>query len=211
MSDGGMNSDGMTPGEKNFPEGNASKKDTQEEHILRDPVFHYSREHRLSRASSAVQDLYDGKPIRPSLSRTLFATKGNVFIFASIILICAMFGIASRFSGRSAPGVRLGGNSVALTIVREEGVLILSMVKNAPKSGEFYTGEIDIAVSPVMSKSSEGEVPREIPDVFVHRIYFHPVDTESFSVSLPFEENNFIVLIKAGDEQKAVRVSVRRN
>ena len=170
--------------------------------VERDLVFYYSREHRLSRASPAVRALNDGKPVRPSLSKRLFATKGNMMVFIAIALVTA-FGFASRFAGRT-PGVKLGGNTIALTILREEGILILQMVKSLPKSGEAYIGEVDIAVSPVMSKSKE-----EIPKAFFHRVSFRPVESEAFSVSLPFEENDLIVLLSINGEQKSIRIKVK--
>ena len=173
-----------------------------EDNVEKDPVFYYSREHRLSRASPVVRALNDGKFIKPSLSRRLFANKGNMMVFIAIVLV-TVFGLASRFSGKE-PEMKLGGNTIAVTIIREEGILILRMIKNLPKSGEAYMGEVDIAVSPVMSKQED-----EIPPVFFHRVSFRPIDSEAFSISLPFEKNDFIVLLSINGEQKSMRIKVK--
>lgn len=169
----------------------------------RDPVYYYSREHRLNRASPAVRALNDGKPIKPSLKRTLFGSRGNIMVFASIVAICFMLNMVSRISNRDS-GVKLGGNTVALTILREEGIAVLTIIKNVPKGGEAYTGEVDIAVSPVMPKSKAEEIP-----VFSHRIFFNPVDAETFSVALPFEKNDFVALLSTGDERKSIKLKAR--
>jgi len=124
-------------------------------------------------------------------------------VFIAIVLVFA-FGFASRFTGRE-PEVKLGGNTIALTIIREEGISFLEIAKILPKSGEAYVGEVDIAVSPVMPKSKADEAPPP----FLHRVSFRPVDSENFTVSLPFEESDFIVLLRAGSEQKTIRVKAR--
>ena len=92
-------------------------------------------------------------------------------------------------------------------MVREEGIPLLEIVKNAPKSGEVYIGGVDIAVSPVMPKSKDNEVT-EIPPMFVHRILFNPVDSEIYSFALPFDGNDFFVVFTTGDERKSIRISV---
>ena len=180
-----------------------------DDNVERDAVFYYSRERRLERASQTVRDLHDGKPIRPSLSKTLFATKGNVLVFATIVIF-TVFGLTSRMVGRERDSVRavsLGRNSLALTIVPVEGALVMGMIKTVPKSGEFYTGAVDIAVSPATSSTKDGEQPQS-PPVFTHRIFFNPVQSEHYQVSLPFEGTGFILLINTGEEQKSVRLNV---
>jgi hypothetical protein len=170
----------------------------------KDIVYYYSRERRLSRASPEVQALNDGIPIRSSLSKTLFATKANRLVFFSIVVIIAVSSLASRFSrtDSGAKGVKLGENTLALTLRPVEGALILGIIKNAPQSGEFYAGFVDIAVSPVQRK---GETAEALP-VFNHRISFAPVEAEVFQAVLPFGGTDFLILLRAGDEQKAVRL-----
>ena len=172
-----------------------------------DTVFYYSREHRLSRASAGVQTMNDGKPIRPSLSRTLFATGANRMIFFVIIFAFLAFALASRFSGRDN-GVSLGGNTLAVTITSEEGILLLGLVKTMPKTGEAYVGAVDLSVSPILPQTKDGEAPK-IPPPFIHRIFFNPVESETFQVSLPFDGNDFLVILKSDSEQKSQRIKVK--
>jgi hypothetical protein len=171
----------------------------------REPVFYYSREHRLRRASPELLALNDGKAVRPSLRKTLFANKGNVLVFITIVVF-SILGMATSFMGRE-PKLKLGGNTIALTVVREEGVLIMEIVKSFPDTGEAYIGEVAIAVSPVISKSQAVEDV----NLFTHRVIFHSVDSESFFISLPFDENNLMVILRTNnDEQKAVKIKVKK-
>lgn len=169
------------------------------------PVFYYSRERRLNRASPIVRSLNEGKTIRPSLSKSLFATRGNMFIFASVILILAVSGLAFRFSRADRGGISLGKNSISVIITQEEDILFLDIIKKAPKNGDAYTGPVEIAVSPVMPKTQDG-TEQEIPPVFSHRIIFRPVDSEISRTSLPFEGSNFFVILRTPDEQKSLRL-----
>ena len=191
----------------------ADKEDSKSEektreNIERDAVFHYSREHRLEKASPDVIAMNDGKMIRPSLSKTLFATRANRLVFV-VIVVFFVFALGIRFASRAEDkGMKFGGNILGLTIEKEEEVLILGIVKQAPKSGEIYIGEVDIAVSPVTPKPKEGE-EAEIAPTFTHRITFNPLDTETYHLSLPFEGKDFIVMLRGRDEQRSVRLRVK--
>ena len=181
-----------------------------DDNVPRDTVYYYSRERRLSRASPAVQKMNDGKPIRPSLSKTLFATRAHKLLFFAIILCCLTFSLAFRFSAREK-GVELGGNTLALSIIPIEEMMVLGIVKGMPKSGEVYIGPVDIAVSPMMPKPKEGEGREDSgaaapAPVFAHRIFFNPVESETYSLSLPFEGNDFLVILKTDTENKSLRL-----
>ena len=189
-----------------FPEEKA------DDEIEREPVYYYNRERRLSRASRRVRDFNVERPTQRGLTKSIFGFKGNILILASILMICAMFAISSRFSGDGST-VKLGENSVTLNIIKEEGIQILSIEKKGPKKGEAYSGEVDIAVSPVMSNYNEN-VSIASPDnlnVFAHRIFFHPVEFEIFSFSMPFDVdvdgNEYYVVLKTNDEIKSIKIS----
>jgi len=169
--------------------------------INRDIVYYYSREHRLNMSSPIVQGMYEKKSTRPGLSFSLFGSRPNLMLFVSIILICIMFGIASRAAGSRV--IKLGGNTVDMVILREEGPQILKITKKAPASGETYLGQVDIAVSAAHPKQDADE---EALPAFTHRIEFKPFVTETFRVSLPFDEDDFFVVLKTSDEQKSMRV-----
>jgi len=191
--------------EKKIPEIPESVRDNPN----MDTVFHYSREHRLSRASAGVHQMNDGKPVRPSLSKTLFATRGHKLLFTVIIFTFVVFGFASRFAGKGM-SVKLGGNKVVLAVASVEGTLVLEINKETPDSGEFYIGTVDIAVSAIMPKPKEGEERKENPS-FTHRITFNPTESENFTLSLPFAGNDFFVILKTVDEAKSVRLRTKKN
>ena len=172
-------------------------------------IFYYSRERRLERASPEVQSLNDGNYVRPTLGKVLFGTRGNVIMFLSFVVIC-VFGVAISFFTRETPpgsAMTIGRNSLTVVILRVDEVLILGITKNAPESGEFYTGEVDIAVSPAVPRASGGEIPEET-QVFSHRVLFRPTVIETFYISLPFEGDDFILVLRAGDEQRSIRLRV---
>jgi hypothetical protein len=183
--------------------------------IDREIVYYYSREKRLNRASPSVSDLNEVKPKQKGSSSSVFPRRSNLITFVTIIMIFVMFNVISRLS-REAPNVLLGGNRIEAKIFREEGSQVLEIIKSLPKEGEFYTGYVDIIVSPVEKKLKKGEVPPEepavdppVPKKFLHRINFNAVDTETYRVSLPFEENDFYVIFLNPGEQKSLRVKTR--
>ena len=174
----------------------------------RDPVFYYSRSSRLNRSN-------DEQPNRRRPVKTSVAARANIMVFASIIVICVMFGISSRMSAKQ--DFILGANTLNLKVVEEEGVLILNIKKKAPKSGEVYIGAVDISVSQVEAMENPtaettnapvGGAPIGAAFVFSHRITFNPVAAETYRVSLPFEGSDFFVTLKAADEQKSIRIKL---
>jgi hypothetical protein len=177
-----------------------------DENIEREPEFYYSREHRLDKASSAVRGLYDNNSIKKSTAKNLFGSRGNVMLFIMIIITCLMLSFFSRYLQTSAD-VKLGGNTVKMSILKEEDVLILDIIKQGPETGNAYAGEVEIAVSPVVSKFNEGETP----PVFFHRFVFNPAGYESFQILLPFgiAEKNFLILLRTSEEQKSLKLSVK--
>ena len=194
----------MTGNTENQGEG---KPITIEDNGRRDTVFHYSRERRLSRATPEVQALNEGQGVRQSLLRIIFSNKANRMLLFAILFIFAASTLASRFMGGQGASegqfqaVRLGGNTLALAILPVEQTLFLILSKSTPETGEFYTGPVDIAVSPVQPGAG-----RETPEVFTHRIFFNLVESEMFQISLPFEETDFFVVLRAGEEQRTLRL-----
>ena len=177
--------------------------DKNSDNVQKDPVFYYSREHRLSRASPIVQSMNESKSKKSGLLNSFFGNKANVMAFFTIVLICLIFIFGSRFSVRES-AVKLGGNTVALTVLSGEATF-LKITRKAPKSGEIYIGPVDLAVSPVVPGPKEGEAKEE-PRVFTHRIYFNLIESEIYQISLPFAGNDFLVLLRTDSEQKSVRV-----
>ena len=170
----------------------------------REPVNYYSRERRLSRASPVVQALNTEKARQPGLFNSLFGNKANLMLFVTILIICVGFGLGSRYAGKNQ-GLKIGGNTVALVIHPEQGSLVLGIIKNAPKSGEAYIGEVDIAAYPALPESQKGKAP----PVITYRIVFNPVDSETYRLSLPLEGTDFFVVLKAGEEQKSIKINIK--
>ena len=162
----------------------------------RDPVFYYSRERRLSRASETVRNMNKENKRRGFLG--LFGSKGNILIFICIVLIIAMAGLG-RYIHRRNEGLNLEGNILSLSIVRQGEEMALGLLKTVPRSGEFYVGEVEILVSPAAAEPNESEV-------FVHLIFFNPVDSETFILPLPFDGDDFFVILRTGNEQRAIRL-----
>ena len=169
-------------------------------------VFYYSREHRLSRASPAVQAFNETGAARPGIIQRIFVTRRNALMFVPIILICVVIALANNI-GRIEKNVKLGGNNLTAVITRMEGTLILDVIKKAPKTGEYYYGAMDISVLPVKPKSGEGDTA-ELPPAFSHRILLTAADSETFSISLPFDENEFVVLFRSMNEFKSLKLKV---
>ena len=163
----------------------------------KDPVFYYSRERRLERSSQTVRDIYSEKKRRGLVA--LFGSKGNVLIFVCIILIIGMTAMASNITKRNE-GITLGRNTLAITLVHEEGLMVLGLIKSAPRSGEFYIGDVDIIVS------HTGETQEE--ERFIYQITFNPLESETFVIPLSIVENDVFVTLRTPEEQRAIRLQV---
>jgi hypothetical protein len=168
-------------------------------------VFYYSREHRLKRASPRVRALYDEGSSNPGLVKNMIGRKSNLFLLVSILMVCVMLALSSRVPGEK--GVNLGGNTVALTIARNAGgALSMSIQKTAPSSGEAYTGAVGIAVSPVISKEDTGKAP----EIYTEKFFFTPAEKEDYRFELPFEGENFLVVLQTEHERKGLRIKAKK-
>jgi hypothetical protein len=198
--------DGIMSDDKKNEENKKYTLVRMDENIEREPVFYYSREHRLSRASPSVRELNDSKFGKMSTAKRLFGSRGNVMTFALIVISCIMISFLSKYS-QAKTNVKLGGNTVVMTILKEEETLIMDITKQGPKTGAAYAGDVEIAVSPVMSKLNQGETP----PVFYHRVYFSQAGYENFQISLPFDidESVFILLLITANEQKSVKLRAK--
>jgi len=184
-----------------------------DENIEQEPVFYYSREHRLERASQRVRELNSGEFGKMSMTKRLFGSRGNVMTFIMVVITFFMLNFVSKYS-RATTDVKLGGNTVTMAILKEEDTLILDISKQGPKTGVTYSGEVEIAVSPtkVKSKVKSESNGGETPPVFFHRVYFSQAGYENYQILLPFEsnENEFILLLITADEQKSVKLRAKQ-
>jgi len=122
-----------------------------------------------------------------------------------------MISFFSRYTQANS-SVKLGGNTVELSIQKEEGISILDITKQGPKTGVAYYGEVEVAVSPATEKSGSKSNEGETPPVFYHRVYFTTAAYEIFQISLPFDidKNEFILLLKTADEQKSAKLRAKQ-
>jgi hypothetical protein len=179
-------------------------------------VYRYSREHRLARASSAVQELNDGKPVKAGFVRRTAGTKGTLFMLAAVLIICVTSIFISRSSRIDSGEFLLGENTVSFRIenFRDENTggdsLILHINKKAPKTGSgaegVYTGAVDLAISPVTAGSAEDG---EAAPVMNHRIFFTFNNNETYSAALPFGGERFLIVIQTESECVVRRISAR--
>jgi hypothetical protein len=166
-------------------------------------VYYYSRARRLERASPAVRELNEPAPARrPSLFGTLTATKPLTFLFMSIVIIVIGIFITSHFSSRNDRST-LGGNALTLSAMRFEGSSYIVIKKKALEKTAAYTGIVDIAVS-VYVKSGE-EAPGKLP-LANRSIYFSPETEEEYRLTVPFEAQELLFLMRAGEEYLSLRV-----
>jgi hypothetical protein len=183
---------------------NMSEEDKSQEKNYepdRDIIYYYSREHRLDKASKAVRDFNEGSAGRQGFIKTFVKNKGNVLVLFTIVMISVMIMIYNFTSGSAETSLTLGNNSVTISIVEEESVLVLSIVKTVPGGKDVYTGAIDIAVSPVLP---EGE---GIP-ALIHRIFFSLNTPETYYIVLPFEAARIMVILQT--EYETVARTIRR-
>jgi len=178
-----------------------------DENIEQEPVFYYSREHRLERASPRVRELNSGEFGKMSATKRIFGSRGNVMTFIMIIITFFMLSFVSKYS-QATTNVKLGGNTVSLAIQKDEETLVLEITRQSPKTGAANAEEVEIAVSPTNVKS---KAKGETPPVFYHRIYFSQAGYENYQISLPFDinENEFILLLKTAEEQKSVKLRAK--
>jgi hypothetical protein len=176
--------------------------------VSQDIVFHYSRERRLERASQTVKELNTVSPSRRGFIKTVAGSKGNFLMLLSIVIVCVTMLIGSRIQGRNVLGFELGENTVSLAVRKSGDGLALFIDKKAPKEGGGYSGVVDIAISPQAVKPAPGETS-ETPPILTHRIFFSLAEKEEYSVALPFDGSDFIVIIQTDNERLSRRLKVK--
>jgi hypothetical protein len=168
----------------------------------REVIYHYSRDHRLARASEAVRALNDeAPPPRPNLFRTLTATKPLALLFITIIIMVVFISLATLLTA-SDGGIVLGGNTLTVSALRFQGTTYLKMKKTCKEDDRAYTGAVDVAVSTVQS----GTEKSESPPIAARRIFFSLNPEEEFRFSVPFEAPELLLLVQSETEQRTFKV-----
>ena len=156
-----------------------------------DIVHYYSREHRLRNASPLIREQNEKTKSRPGFLRSIAGSKGNVFILISILIICFMYFMGSRNTGKQEAAIILGGNKIAVTVHDEASVPVLVLEKTI-QTKSAYTGSVDITVLP--------ELSGEDAQVMAHRVNFTEQQKETFYVTLPFEGARFAIVLRTQNE-----------
>jgi hypothetical protein len=165
-----------------------------------EPVFYYSRERRLERASKAVQAINKpGPAMKGGLVRVLFATRSGTLLFITIVILC-IFMLFIYYTRDRNSGVKIGGNSVSVSALRYSGSTYVE-IKKKGLGDDYYTGTVDLAVS-IPQKLIAGE---EAP-IVNRRIFFTLEEQEEFRFSLPFDAPELILLMQAGNEIKTFQI-----
>jgi hypothetical protein len=160
-----------------------------------DATFHYSRNHRLERASRDVEDLNGGTVRKPSVFGIFRSSRSHGVLFISIIVLCAFITIIARLNGGSV--YKLGGNKLTASAMRYEGSTFIVFKKTFTEGA--YTGPVDIAVSPPITEGSSA------PAVFTWRVYFTPED-EDFPFSIPLTTQSLTALLRTETENVGMTI-----
>ena len=166
-----------------------------------DLVFYYSKEQRQRRISAAELEKNANK--KPGLVKSLTGGRGNFFLLISIILICVMYFLGIRISNsRGNASFNLGGNTVALAVLEEEAILFLSIKKTIPARRKAYIGPVDISASPALSIGGEYNFVNQ-------RIFFGENKQEAFRLSLPFDSEELILILRTENETVTRTIKAR--
>ena len=154
-------------------------------------IFHYNRERRLASAPQSVKDIYkEEKKSSFGLFSALVADRPRRILFFMIILLCAMIFILSRL-GFFDTSLLLEGNKIEITGAFFEKTTIVILRKTV-RDQDFYTGAVDVAVSPSYSADSDID---QIP-VFYHRIFFTMENDEVYRFAVPYDSPELLMVLQ---------------
>ena len=167
--------------------------------------FYYNREHRLAKAPKDVQDLYkEKKSMRFGFLGILVADPPRKIMFFTIILMCLLIWLLS-FLGFITSPFNLDGNLVSISASFYEDTTIVVINKKL-KGMNAYTGAVDIAISVPLSAAQEDAAAQDennLP-VFYHRIFFSLDKEEHYTVVVPFESPELLIVLQT--EKKSIKV-----
>ncbi|GHV76689.1 hypothetical protein AGMMS49942_15100 [Spirochaetia bacterium] len=184
----------------------------------RDLVFYYNRERRLERASPAVRALNGPEPmVKGGFVRSLTSTKSNLLLLVSILIIMAFIMVFSAIQGGDLRGplrfrngpLTLGGNTLRISAGKAgtgssaESFIVINK-RIAPREENPYTGDVYVAVSPVL-RSAKKLAPEDIP-VFTAQVFFTLEQEEEYRLVLPFTAEDYLLLFQVGGERVTARV-----
>lgn len=170
-----------------------------------EPVFYYSRERRLERASAELRAFNEGSgtPLPRGFFRILAANKSQAMVFVSIVIISVVMALTSLFYSSRGKAL-LGGSALAVSALRYQGSTILVIKKELKDERDPYAGAVDVGVSPVRSEE-ERAAGIDAP-VFARRIFFTLEKNEEYRISVPFEGEELLLLFQAEEKRITLRV-----
>jgi hypothetical protein len=182
---------------------NAGIPTDDERGVQKEPVFYYSRERRLEKASKAVRALYDPLPTKkPNLFRSLTATRPLAMLFGSIVVLSIMTMILSIYGGAEDSRV-LDGNRVSAAAMKYQGTTFLVIQKTVKNRRNAYSGPVDILVTPEMESGQLESGYSTAP----YRVFFSIKIEEEFRYSVPFEADS--LSIRLWNEKGDIELKVK--
>jgi len=169
-----------------------------------DLVFYYNREQRLSKAPQHVRDLYkEKKPNRLGFLGVLVGDRSRKMLFFTIILLCALIWLFSFLGFLDSP-YNLDGNLVKVSASVYENTTIV-VINKRNKSMGAYTGAVEAAISvPAPSQEGAGEQTEFNAPVFYHKIFFTNEKEERYSIAVPFESPELLIVLAT--EKKSIKL-----
>jgi hypothetical protein len=153
-----------------------------------EPVYYYSREHRLQRASQKVKDFNAHlRKGRPNVFASLTSTRSNTVLLITIMLMCVCIALLSRLT-REISTYTLAGTSISATAKRSGTTIYLDITK----VGSAYIGAVTV-----------GCAARSEPDALtVQKIFFTPDEEETFHLSFPFQDSHILIVLQTETEER---------
>jgi len=166
--------------------------------------FHYNRQRRLDSAPQIVKDLYnEPKQSRFGIIGALIADKPRRTLFIIIILLCLAVLALSRF-GYFDTTYTLEGNRIEFRGTIFEGTTII-IINKIIKDKDFYTGAVNIAVSPSILASNTSEDLSQ-NQIFYHRIFFTAEQEEQYRFVVPFDTAELLVVLQSEKNTLQLRI-----
>jgi len=173
-------------------------------------TFYYNREHRLSKAPKYVQALYEEKkPNRFAwlgFVGVLVADTPRKIMFFTIILMCVLIWLFSFLGFITSPH-NLEGNLVNISASFYENTTIVVINKKA-RGMNAYTGAVDVAVSVPLPEQELSEHSADAP-IFYHRIFFSQDKQEGYSLVVPFESEELLIVLQSEKNSIKLKVPVK--
>ena len=153
-----------------------------------EPVYYYSREHRLQRASQKVRDFnasFGKKP--PNVFATLTSTRSNTLLLITIMIMCVFIAIMNKIT-RQLSTYNLAGTVISAQAQRSGNSTYIEI----SKTGSAYKGAVSIACA----ARSKPDAPQ------IQTVFFTADEKETFYLSFPFQDSQILLLLQTDTEEQ---------